>query len=201
MKKKLIVLVISVAIISGIGFVILQNDREEPVHIPVAEHNAEIKLPEPKYDSETSIEEALLGRRSIREYKDEPLTLAEVSQFLWAAQGITVHWGGRTAPSAGATYPLEVYVVVGNVNNLSEGIYKYKPHEHELVRVVEGDKRGELCDAALGQRCVKEGAIVIVLSLNLGTVVVGAFYDDEVKKIINMPDEERPLYIMPVERV
>jgi SagB-type dehydrogenase family enzyme len=234
MKKRLIVLVICVAIISGIGFVILQNDRE--VHIPVAEHNAEIKLPEPVKDSDTSIEEALLERRSIRSYKDKPLTVAEVSQLLWAAQGITVHWGGRTAPSAGATYPLEVYVVVGNVNNLSEGIYKYKPHEHELVRVAEGDKRVELCDAALGQRWVGEGAIVIVfsavygrtterygdrgiryvhteaghaaqnvylqaVSLNLGTVVVGAFYDDEVKKIVNMHDEECPLYIMPVGRV
>lgn len=234
MKKKLIVLVISVAIISGSGCVTLQNDREEPV--PVAEHNAEIKLPEPKYDSETSIEEALLERRSIREYKDEPMTLSEVSQLLWAAQGITDPRGFRTAPSAGATFPLEVYVVVGDVNNLSEGIYKYKPHEHELERVVEGDKRVELCDAALGQRCVEEGAIVIVfsavyerttgrygdrgvryvhmevghaaqdvylqaVSLNLGTVVVGAFSDDEVKKIINMPDEERPLYIMPVGKV
>ena len=248
MKKRLIVLVISVAIISGIGFVILQNDGEEPVHIPVADHNAEIKLPEPVKDSDTSIEEALLERRSIRSYKEKPLTLAEVSQLLWAAQGITVHWGGRTAPSAGATYPLEVYVVAGNVNNLSKGIYKYKPHGHELVRVAEGDKRVELSDAALGQPWVREGAIVIVISavyertteryktpvrdertgasylrgvryvhmeaghaaqnvylqvesLNLGTVVVGAFSDDEVKKIVNMPDEERPLYIMPVGRV
>lgn len=248
MKKKLIVLVISVAIISWIGFVILQNDREEPVHIPVAEHNAEIKLPAPEKDSETSIEEALLERRSIREYKDEPLTLDEVSQLLWAAQGVTDPRGFRTAPSAGATYPLEVYVVVGNVNNLSEGVYKYKPHEHELVRVAEGDKREELCDAALGQRWVEEGAIVIVFSavyerttgryktpvrdertgasylrgiryvhmevghaaqnvylqaesLKLGTVVVGAFSDDKVKKIVNMPEEERPLYIMPVGRV
>ena len=120
MKKKLTVLVISVAIISGIGFVIFifQNEREEPHHIPVAEHNAEIKLPEPVKDSDTSIEEALLERRSIRQYKDDqddPLTLAEVSQLLWSAQGITGLWGGRTAPSAGVTYPLEVYVVVGNV--------------------------------------------------------------------------------------
>ncbi len=92
------------------------------------------------------------------------MTLTEVSQLLWAAQGITDPRGLRTAPSAGATYPLEVYVVVGNVNNLSEGIYKYKTHDHELERVVEGDKRAELCDAALGQRWVEEGAIVIVFS-------------------------------------
>ena len=116
MKKRLTVLVISVAIISGIGFVIFifQNEREEPRHIPVAEHNAEIKLPEPVKNSDTSIEEALLERRSIRQYKDDPLTLAEVSQLLWAAQGITGLWGWRTAPSAGATYPLEVYVKIHN---------------------------------------------------------------------------------------
>ena len=72
------------------------------------------------------------------------------------------HWGGRTAPSAGATYPLEVYVVVGNVCDLSEGIYK--PHGHKLEMVAEGDKRAELCDAALGQRCIRDGAIVIVFS-------------------------------------
>ena len=90
-------LVISVAIISGIGFgfviFIFQNEREEPHHIPVAEHNAEIKLPEPVKDSDTSIEEALLERRSIRQYKDDPLTLAEVSQLLWSAQEITGLWG------------------------------------------------------------------------------------------------------------
>ena len=159
MKKRLTALVIGVAIISGIGFAIFvsQNEREEPIHIPVAEHNAEIKLPEPVKDSDTSIEEALLERRSIRQYKDDPLTLAKVSQILWAAQGITAHWGGRTSPSAGATYPLEVYVVVGNVCDLLEGIYKYKPHEHKFERVAEGDKRAELCDAALGQRCVRDG--------------------------------------------
>ncbi len=230
--KRLIVLVISIVVISVIG-VILQNDREEPA--TTTEHDT-VKLPEPEKESATSIEEALLGRRSIRAYRDDPLTLAEVSQLLWAAQGITAHWGGRTAPSAGATYPLEVYLVAGNVNELPGGIYKYNPVKHELVKLVEGDKRAELCDAALGQRCVEEGAIAIVfsavyerttgrygdrgvryvhmevghaaqnvylqaVSLNLGTVVVGAFYDDEVKRVINMPEEERPLYIMPVGRV
>ena len=144
MKKRLTALVIGVAIISGIGSVnSYSKTREEPIHIPVAEHNAEIKLP--VKDSDTSIEEALLERRSIRQYKDDPLTLAEVSQLLWAAQGITAHWRGRTAPSAGATCPLEVYVVVGNVCDLSEGIYKYKPHGHKLEMVAEGDKRAELC--------------------------------------------------------
>ncbi|MEM2339181.1 MAG: SagB/ThcOx family dehydrogenase, partial [Nitrososphaerales archaeon] len=81
-----------------------------------------IKLPEVKLKSDCSIEEALLKRRSVRDYKDEPLTLQEVSQLLWAAQGITDPRGFRTAPSAGATYPLELYVVVGNVEGLEKGV-------------------------------------------------------------------------------
>jgi len=194
-----------------------------------------IKLPEVEYDSDFSIEKSLLKRRSIRRYKDESLEISEVSQLLWAAQGITNNRGLRTAPSAGALYPLEVYVIVGNVHELQPGIYKYKPQEHEIHMLMEGDRRKDICNASLGQSCVEAGAIVIIFSavyerttrkyqergiryvymevghaaqnvylqaesLNLGTVVVGAFYDDEIKRIMNMPDEENPLYIMPVGR-
>ncbi|MEA3459135.1 MAG: SagB/ThcOx family dehydrogenase [Chloroflexota bacterium] len=192
-----------------------------------------IKLPQPRYDSDVSIEETLLKRRSVRDYTGELLTLEEVSQLLWAAQGITADWGGRTAPSAGATYPLETYLVVGDVEGLEEGVYKYNPHRHELCKVLDGDKRVELARAALEQDWVKEGAVDIVLTavyerttvrygqrgtryvhmeaghaaqnvylqavaLNLGTVVVGAFYDDQVKKVLRLPKEEHPLYIIPV---
>jgi len=199
--------------------------------------NDTIKLPEPRYNSETSIEKALLERRSTREYKDEPLTLGEVSQLLWAAQGITeAHWGFRTAPSAGALYPLEVYVVAGKVEGIPKGVYKYRPHGHELVKVKAGDVRNELASTALWQNSVKDGAISIVfsaiykrttvkydergiryvhmeaghaaqnvylqaVSLGLGTVVIGAFEDNEVKKVIKMKKEETPLYIMPVGRM
>lgn len=93
-----------------------------------------VKLPEPKYSSKVSIEKALLERRSIRNYKNEPLMLSEISQLLWAAQGITDPRGFRTTPSAGALYPLEIYVVAGNVSDLSTGVWKYKPQGHELVQ-------------------------------------------------------------------
>jgi SagB-type dehydrogenase family enzyme len=204
---------------------------------PMQEFKSEtIKLPEPKYDSDISIEEALLKRRSVRSYKDSPLTLSEVSQLLWAAQGITNPRGLRTAPSAGALYPLEIYVVAGNVEDLPDGVYNYRPDKHELAKVVKGDKRTELSNAALGQTSVRNAAAVIVFSavygrttvkygdrgmqyvhietghaaqnvflqtipLNLGTVVIGAFHDDEVKKILQMSDREQPLYIMPVGRM
>ena len=129
------------------------------------EHKSKtIRLPEPVQDSDTSIEEALSKRRSIRSYKDKPLTLAEISQLLWAAQGITSQGGLRTAPSAGALYPLKIYIVAGNVTDLPDGVYNYRPYKHELVRIVEGDKRNELCNAALGQTSGRNASAVMVFS-------------------------------------
>lgn len=232
MKKVLAI----IAIICGIVFLIIMlppTARDEAAL--KSETKYIVKLPEPKYESKVSVEKALFERRSIRNYKDEALTLDEVSQLLWAAQGITDRRGFRTAPSAGATYPLEIYVVVGNVTGLSEGTYRYKPQHHKLVKVAEGDKRAGLCSACFRQAWVKNGAIVIVfsavyertterygqkgiryvdmeaghavqnvylqaVSLNLGTVVVGAFNDGEIKKIMNMTDKEQPMCLMPVGR-
>jgi SagB-type dehydrogenase family enzyme len=131
----------------------------------VAEESKDvIRLPEPKYGSSVSIEKALRERRSVRRYRDVSLMLSEISQLLWAAQGVRDPQGFRTAPSAGALYPLEVYIVIGNINNLPKGIYKYSPQGHKLVRIEKGDKRGELSAAALGQPWVAKGAAVIVLS-------------------------------------
>lgn len=123
-----------------------------------------IRLPEPRHQSNVSVESALQSRRSVREFRDESLTLGEVSQLLWAAQGITGPGGGRTAPSAGALYPLEVYLVAGRVNDLASGIYKYRPDRHELVRLAAGDNRAKLTAAALGQECIRNGAVTLVLA-------------------------------------
>lgn len=123
-----------------------------------------VKLPEPKLKGNVSLEETLLKRRSVRDYAEVVLTLEEVSQLLWAGQGITESWGGRTAPSAGATYPLEMYLAVGNVQSLVPGIYKYSPKKHELVKLSAEDVRGKLADAALSQDFVKEAPIDIVIA-------------------------------------
>ena len=123
-----------------------------------------IRLPAPKTDGETSVEKALRERRSIRQFKRQPLSLAEVSQLLWAAQGITGSGGVRTAPSAGALYPLELYLVAGSVEGLTEGVYKYRPDGHELIRSVDGDKRIELSRAALGQTSVRDAGAVLLLT-------------------------------------
>lgn len=206
-----------------------------PAPTPPSEQVTFISLPEPRYDSDVSIEQSLLQRRSIRSYTGEPLRLQEVSQLLWAAQGITDPRGYRTAPSAGALYPLEVYVMVGDVQDLTSGVYRYEPDEHRLVKTIDGDIRAELCGAALAQRCVKEGAIVFVFTavydrttgkygdrgiryvhievghaaqnlclqgnaLGLGVVTIGAFHDEKVAELLNLPEDEHPLYIIPAGR-
>ena len=135
-----------------------------PTATPEIVSGTEITLPAPKLSSEVSLEETLHQRRSTRDYSDEALTLAEVSQLLWAAQGVTAEWGGRTAPSAGALYPLEVYVIAGNVDELAPGVYKYRPDGHALVQLRDEDVRVELAEAALGQTWVKDGAIDVVIS-------------------------------------
>ena len=135
-----------------------------PIPASFSGRDSIIRLPEPQYDSKISIEQSLLQRRSTRSYTGESLTLQELSQLLWATQGITDIRGFRTAPSAGALYPLEVYVVAGDIESLVSGIYKYKPEEHALILLINGDRRSELADSALGQSCVKEGALVIVIT-------------------------------------
>ena len=209
-----------------------QSARGNEYKMP--EHTSErIKLPGPKYDSSTSVEEALLKKRSVRVFKEGPVMLAELSQLIWAAQGMTDPRGLRTAPSAGALYPLELYVVAGDVNGLPQGLYKYVPGRHELLGLSKGDWRKDLCNAGLGQSSIRRAALVLVLSgvyerttakygergiryvhmeaghaaqnvylqavpLELGTVVIGAFQDEEVKRLLKMGAGESPLYKMPV---
>lgn len=123
-----------------------------------------IVLPKPRTESHFSIERALLERRSVRKFSEAPLSLKEVSQLLWAAQGITHSEGMRAAPSAGALYPLELYLVAGNVTGLEPGVYHYSATEHQLQLTAIGDRRPELARAALGQLFVEESAAVLVFS-------------------------------------
>ena len=112
-----------------------------------------IALPSARHEG-LSVETALRKRRSVRSYSGEPMTLTQLGQLLFAAQGITGRMHGeplRTAPSAGALYPFEVYVVANNVEDLEQGIYHYAVREHELELVKAGDFRGDITRAALQQ--------------------------------------------------
>jgi SagB-type dehydrogenase family enzyme len=121
-----------------------------------------INLPEPCYDGTVSVERALLTRRSVRTYNKDPLTLTEISQLAWAAQGVSDPRGYRTAPSAGALYPLEIYVVAGRIDELPAGIYKYDLLGQALRKIVGGDRRKKLSRAALNQNSIANAPVVLL---------------------------------------
>lgn len=125
---------------------------------------AEIKLPQPRLKGQMSVEEAISRRRSVRDFKPEPLSIEQLSQILWAAQGITGRGQFRSAPSAGALYPLEIYAVVGSVEGLEPGVYHYNPENHSIIKEIEGDLRQQLCDAALRQDSVITAPVNIVFT-------------------------------------
>ncbi|MFH1862138.1 MAG: SagB/ThcOx family dehydrogenase [bacterium] len=195
-----------------------------------------ITLPAPVTTGSISFEQVLKERRSVRDFTTEPLTLPEISQLLWAAQGITEPREGlRTAPSAGALYPLEIYLIAGKVEGLSAGVYKYEPRQHTLTEVVVGDQREALFQAALSQECVRDAPAVMVITavyerterkyrdrarqyvhievgcaaqnvllqaeaLGLGGVIVGAFYEQQVRDALQAAKDETPLALLPVGR-
>jgi SagB-type dehydrogenase family enzyme len=195
----------------------------------------QVQLPEPRSQGELSVEEALRKRRSIREYAPGSLKLEDVAQILWAAQGITHQAGYRTAPSAGALYPLEVYLVAGDVSDLPPGVYRYRPRQHDLVLVKSGDMRRPLFSAALRQECIRDAPAVLAIAgvyertvrkygkrahryvqmevghaaqnvylqavaSGLATVIVGAFDDGDVQKILGLHEDHEPLALMPLGR-
>jgi SagB-type dehydrogenase family enzyme len=188
-------------------------------------------LPPPRPASAVSVEEALASRRSVRHFADAPLPLADAAQLVWAAQGITRAEGLRTAPSAGALYPLEIYLVAGIVTALPAGVYRYLPEHHRLERTVAGDRRRELASAAFHQSWIAEAPAILVIAavvrrtrlkygergeryvhveaghaaqnvclqavaLGLGTTLVGAFADAEVKRVLGLVEEEPLLLVV-----
>lgn len=185
-------------------------------------------LPSPRLAGPLSLEEALGARRSVRSFSEEALTRAEIGGLLWAAQGVTDADGHRTAPSAGALYPLELDVVT------ADGLARYVPEGHRLIRRGSTDLRPSLRRAALDQAAVGEAPLIIVISavvgrtasrygperaeryvaleaghaaqnvllgavsLGLGAVPIGAFDDAEVRRVLGLDEGEDPLYLIPV---
>jgi len=131
---------------------------------PVVLSSGEVTLPTPDLKGGMAVEAALQGRRSERQYGDQPLSLDGLSQILWAAQGVTGSQGYRTAPSAGGLYPLEILVAAGDVEGIADGVYRYRPVSHSLVPVIAGDRREALSSAALDQSAVQEAPAVIIIA-------------------------------------
>jgi SagB-type dehydrogenase family enzyme len=110
------------------------------------------------------IGECLAKRRSVREYSDVPLSLEQAASLLWAAQGITGIGGLRTAPSAGAMFPLRTYAAVGNVCGIPAGLYSFDADSLELAAIAKGDKRKRIMQAAMGQECAQNCVMVVLLA-------------------------------------
>jgi SagB-type dehydrogenase family enzyme len=124
-------------------------------------------LPQPAYDGDFSVERAIKERRTVRAFGADSLSIAQLSQLLWAAQGITdARRGLRTAPSAGALYPLDVFVVVGKggVEAMVAGVYRYRPANHSLEVVITGDRRKDVAHAALTQMWIATAPVIFVIT-------------------------------------
>ncbi|MCJ7621153.1 MAG: SagB/ThcOx family dehydrogenase [Anaerolineae bacterium] len=196
-------------------------------HLTPAPLSGEMALPPPSLVGEKSLEEVIASRRSMREFADQALSWSDISQLLWSAQGITDPGGLRTAPSAGALYPLEIYVA------LPDGAYHYLPCGHAVESVSAGDLREDLWQAGLRQDALRQAPAIFVIAavyerteakygeraeryvhleaghaaqnmllqavaLELGAVPIGAFSDDLAQAALGLPADHRPLYLIPV---
>ncbi|PKO98824.1 MAG: nitroreductase [Bacteroidetes bacterium HGW-Bacteroidetes-8] len=198
-------------------------------------------LASPSIKGDISLEETINSRRSRRSFLGDGVTDIHLSQILWSAYGVTrpstnpqVRGGLRSAPSAGARYPLEIYAVVGNIPGIEPGVYKYEAPQHRIVRLIAKDVRKELTSAALNQKMVQDAPFSVFYSavysritdrygdrgreryvcmdlghsaqnvylqaeaLKLGTCAIGAFNDEMVTAVMQLPQNEVPLYIMPI---
>lgn len=123
-------------------------------------------LPAPDRVGSTGVETALAQRRSRRDFAVGPPSILRIGQVLWAAQGITDDQGHRTAPSAGGSYPLRLYLVTGDVDGLPTGLHRYRPGDHALDRLTNDDLRGAVVDAA-GQEWLRAAPVLLVLAADL----------------------------------
>ena len=129
--------------------------------------HASISLPKPSFDGKVSVEKAIKERRTIRDFKERTLSLDYLSQLLWAAQGITDPTiGRRAAPSGGALYPLDIYVLIGEngVEKMEGGVYHYLPKEHSVLLIMKGDRRKEIASASLSQMWTAKAPVLFIIT-------------------------------------
>jgi len=213
-----------------IAFGLILGDGGAQVKPAAAQARVEdqLKLPQPQKSAGMSLTEAMARRRSVREFAARALTREQLGQLLWAAQGITSDDGKRSAPSAGALYPLEIYVAT------AEGLHHYQPRGHKLEPRTSADVRPALARAALGQSFIAQAAAVFIIAadyqrtarkygpdrspryvhieaghaaqnlllqataLGLAGVPVGAFIDEAVRSIVSLPPTEQAVYLIVV---
>ena len=129
--------------------------------------DASISLPKPSFDGKVSVEKAIKGRRTVRDFREKSLSLNHLSQLVWAGQGITdLLENKRAAPSGGALYPLDIYILVGEngVERMKGGGYRYLTKEHSLLPIAKGDSRKEIALASLSQMWMAQAPIIFIIT-------------------------------------
>jgi SagB-type dehydrogenase family enzyme len=193
-----------------------------------SETGATMELPPPSVTGAMPVEQAVARRRSVRQFTDKPLTSRQISQLCWSGQGITAPAGAlRAAPSAGALYPIELFVAT------AEGVAHYRPANHALTARLADDVRGRIQRASLNQEMIGQAPATFVIAavvdrvaaeygrwaeqytlievghvaqnmllqavaLNLAGVPVGAFDDKKVAGILKLPRDHRVYYLLPI---
>lgn len=222
MKRcSMLLLIITISVMEG-SFMFADNNKKTGEN--------QIVLPSPDLKGTMTLEQALSKRRSERFFTDYELSIKEISQLLWSAYGVTGK-GGRfgvslkTAPSAGATYPMEIYLIK------KDGFFHYVPESHSIEKVIDKDLRAELTSQAwvktapvsiviaavygrtskrYGDRAVQyvhfeaghicQNVLLQATALGLGAVPIGAFDEKKVQEILSLNKEEIPLYIISAGR-
>lgn len=172
--KSLVPVITAVVVIALAVFTFYRYSNKKAAVVPTAtptpttvEVSNPINLPKPALTSKTSIEAALQSRRSRRDYLDKALSLKQISQMLWSAQGVTTTWGGRTAPSAKSAYPLTVYFAAYKVDDLNPGVYRYIPGDrepvHQIVQIKSGNLQKEV-GTAIGQNAAQNSSVVFIIA-------------------------------------
>ena len=185
-----------------------------------------VDLPFPNKDSRTSVERALNNRRSYRNFEDEPLSLSNLSQLLWSAQGVTADWGGRTVSSSKSAYPLSLYVISPKVDDLDKGLYLYIPGDiqpaHQLTSIYKADL-ASILEEVTDQYSLQHAPLVLIItsstnkiesyleagqaaqnmflqseSLGLGMTTISNFDQDILKETLKIPQEETIIYLIPI---
>ncbi len=222
-RRRFVIGAASATVLAGTG-ALASGCAETTTPLPVREVSS---LPRPSGRGTVTLERALSMRRSHREFTTEPLNDQQIGQLLWAAQGVTADWGGRTAPSAGGLYPLELYL-------LTPDAYRhYLPEGHRVEVLAARDLRAEASGAALHQSAVGSAALTLVfaavyartvgkygergrryvaleaghaaqnvllqaVALGLVAVPIGAFDDRRLAEVLRLPSDHAPLYIVAV---
>jgi len=228
-RSKSLYSVLFLIMINGMIFIYVN----QALASDLPQKNGDIALCAPNFSNTMSLEIVLNQRRSVRFFCNESLTITQLSQILWAAQGVTHANGFRTAPSAGALYPLDIYIIVSQVKDIKEGIYHYIPDSHKLSPIQIGHFREALYLATYKQKWVLQSPINLVIcgvfqkttqkygkrgyqyvymeaghvaqniylqtyALQLGTVEIGAFNDQDVMDILHIDASSHPICIMPI---